>query len=229
MASKAALRSRRMRMDSSPESAAIRRSSVILRRAVSVLWWGRKPDWNCSYRLLFDRWAWICDATTFYRILERNGRLEMGRRLLKMLGSKPGFLSIGVYLKICSFSALLMHECFSSEWALTHELCFPVFFSHLFKFPLMESSRDAADRPDFINGRNIIISAESHRSPSGWVVDIKTISQERVELRVDLLGLSSEWAVLQHRVRGRTQIRTRVRESTLKFILVLESSERTQG
>ena len=37
MVSKAALRSRRMRMDNSPESAAIRRSFVILRRAVSVL------------------------------------------------------------------------------------------------------------------------------------------------------------------------------------------------
>lgn len=49
--SKAALRSRRMRMDSKPESAAIRRSLVIFRRAVSVLWRGRKPDWNCSYKL----------------------------------------------------------------------------------------------------------------------------------------------------------------------------------
>ena len=37
MVLKAALRSRRMRMDDSPESAAIRRSFVILRRAVSVL------------------------------------------------------------------------------------------------------------------------------------------------------------------------------------------------
>ena len=37
-------RSRRMRMVRSPESAAIRRSSVILMSAVSVLWSGRKPD-----------------------------------------------------------------------------------------------------------------------------------------------------------------------------------------
>lgn len=42
--SKAALRARRMRMDKSPESAVIRRSLVILSKAVSVLWWGRKPD-----------------------------------------------------------------------------------------------------------------------------------------------------------------------------------------
>ena len=37
-----------------------------------------------------------CEATAFYRILDRNGRLEIGRRLLKSLGSEPGFLSIGV-------------------------------------------------------------------------------------------------------------------------------------
>lgn len=42
--SKAALRSRRMRIDRSLESAAIRRSLVILIRAVSVLWWGWNPD-----------------------------------------------------------------------------------------------------------------------------------------------------------------------------------------
>ena len=44
MVSKAALRSRRMRMESEPESAAVKRSLVILIRAVSVLWPGRKPD-----------------------------------------------------------------------------------------------------------------------------------------------------------------------------------------
>ncbi len=43
-ASNAALRSRRMRMVSSLESAARRRSLVILTRAVSVLCFGRKPD-----------------------------------------------------------------------------------------------------------------------------------------------------------------------------------------
>lgn len=30
------------------------------------------------------------------RIFERNGKLEMGRMLLKALGSEPGFLRIGV-------------------------------------------------------------------------------------------------------------------------------------
>lgn len=37
------------------ESAAKRRLLVILRRAISVLWGGRKPNWNCSHRLLWDR------------------------------------------------------------------------------------------------------------------------------------------------------------------------------
>ena len=48
MVSKAALRSRRMSIDNCPESAAIKRSYVILMSAVSVLCRGRKPDWNCS-------------------------------------------------------------------------------------------------------------------------------------------------------------------------------------
>ncbi len=55
--SKAALKSSRRRMDSKPESAARRRSLVILRSAVSVLWRGQKPDWNCSYKLLQERWV----------------------------------------------------------------------------------------------------------------------------------------------------------------------------
>lgn len=42
--SKAAVRSRRMSIVSSPESAAIKRSLVTLTSAVSVLWSGRKPD-----------------------------------------------------------------------------------------------------------------------------------------------------------------------------------------
>ena len=52
MVSKAALRSRRMRMVRRPESAASRMSLVILRRAVLVLCLERMPDWNGSYRLL---------------------------------------------------------------------------------------------------------------------------------------------------------------------------------
>ena len=44
MVSNAALRSRRMRMDNCPESAASRRSFVILMRAVSVLWREQKLD-----------------------------------------------------------------------------------------------------------------------------------------------------------------------------------------
>lgn len=45
-------RSRRKKMVRSLESAALRRSLVILMSAVSVLPRGRKPDWNCSYRFI---------------------------------------------------------------------------------------------------------------------------------------------------------------------------------
>ena len=48
MVSNTALRSRRMRMESKPESAAVRRSMVISMRVVSVLWRGQKPDRKCS-------------------------------------------------------------------------------------------------------------------------------------------------------------------------------------
>ena len=52
---KAALRSRRRRTVREPESEESRKSFVALIRAVSVLWWVRKPDWNVSYRLLERR------------------------------------------------------------------------------------------------------------------------------------------------------------------------------
>ncbi len=78
--SKAALKSSRRRMDSKPESAAKRRSLLILRSAVSVLWRGRKPDWNCSCKLLQKRWVWSWAATIISRILEMNGRFEIGQK-----------------------------------------------------------------------------------------------------------------------------------------------------
>ena len=65
-------------MVSSPESAA-RRSLVILTRAVSVLCFGRKPDWKCSWRLFVSRWDCNYAATTLSSVLEMKGRLEMGR------------------------------------------------------------------------------------------------------------------------------------------------------
>ena len=48
MVSKAALRSRRMRIVRRPESAERSRSLVIFSRAVSVLCFERKPDWKGS-------------------------------------------------------------------------------------------------------------------------------------------------------------------------------------
>ena len=53
--SKAALRSRRMRILREPVSEDSRRSLVALRRAVSVLCSERKPDWKSLKRLLVFR------------------------------------------------------------------------------------------------------------------------------------------------------------------------------
>ncbi len=96
--SKAAVKSRRTSMVKSPESAANNRSLVILIRAVSVLWWGRKPDWNCSYKLLLERCSWIWIAIHFSIILEINGKFEIGRKWSKLNGSDSDFLSMGVIL-----------------------------------------------------------------------------------------------------------------------------------
>ena len=76
--SNAADKSRRMRREGEPLSAAMRMSLVTLTSAVSVLWAERKPDWNFSDRLLMLRWCCNWAATTFSNTLERNGRLEMG-------------------------------------------------------------------------------------------------------------------------------------------------------
>ena len=96
MVSKAAVRSRRMRMLRCPESEERRRSFVILRRAVSVLCFDRKPDWKDSNRLLEVRWVLSCEATARSSIFDMKGRLEMGRKLLGLSGLRPGFLMMGV-------------------------------------------------------------------------------------------------------------------------------------
>jgi len=89
MVSKAALRPRRTRTVSKPESAAMRRSLVIFYiSAVSVLW---KPECNCSYKLLMVKQEWVCAFKNYFlKFLERKGKLEMGRRLLKLFGFAPG-------------------------------------------------------------------------------------------------------------------------------------------
>lgn len=94
--SKAADRSKKRRIVSWLESEASRRSLVIFKSAVSVLCFLRNPDWNGSRRLLDSRWAESCEATTRSMILDRNGRLEIGRKLLGQSGSRPGFFKIGV-------------------------------------------------------------------------------------------------------------------------------------
>ena len=57
-----------------PESEESRRSLVTLSRAVSVLWWVRKPDWNVSYRLLERRYCLSSVATALSNSFERNVR-----------------------------------------------------------------------------------------------------------------------------------------------------------
>jgi len=55
---------------------------VILSRAVSVVCFGRKPNWKGSWRLFVPRWDCNCAttlATTLLSVLEMKGRLEMGR------------------------------------------------------------------------------------------------------------------------------------------------------
>ena len=94
--SKAALRSRRRRMVREPESEESRRSLVTLSRAVSVLWWVQKPDWNVLYRLLERRYCLSCVVTALSSRFERNVRLEMGLKLLGSSVSRPGFLRRGV-------------------------------------------------------------------------------------------------------------------------------------
>ena len=61
------------------ESAAWRRSLVILTRAVLLLCFGWKPVWKGSWRLFVSRWDCSCAATTLSSVLEMKGRLEMGR------------------------------------------------------------------------------------------------------------------------------------------------------
>ena len=78
------------------ESEESRRLLLTLSRAVSVLWWIRKPDWNVSYRLLERRYCLSCVATALSSSFERNVRLEMGLKLLGSSGSRPGFLRRGV-------------------------------------------------------------------------------------------------------------------------------------
>lgn len=62
---------------------------VIFRRAVSALWRAQETRLECFKKVIFRK-------VEFSRILARNGRLEMGWRLLRLLGSVLGFFSIGM-------------------------------------------------------------------------------------------------------------------------------------
>ena len=53
-------------------------SLVIFSRAVSVLWLGRKPDWNLPSKLFALRKSLSCRETIFSKSLLRNGRFDIG-------------------------------------------------------------------------------------------------------------------------------------------------------
>ena len=95
MVSNAALRSRNTNTEHAPESAAISKSFVTLRRAVSVLCNLRKPDWNFSKMWLLLSTCIKWSSTTFSRILEVKDSLEIGRKFFKSVGSKSGPFSSG--------------------------------------------------------------------------------------------------------------------------------------
>ncbi len=61
-----------------------------------MLWSLRKPDWRGSKRLLSMRWVCNWEATIRSRILAMKGRLEMGRKLLRLSKSTGVFLGTGV-------------------------------------------------------------------------------------------------------------------------------------
>jgi len=77
--SKAALRSSRTKTETLRASVFRRISFVTLISAVSVLWWGLKPDWKVSKALIDRRKSESCWYTTFSRTLPKNGRFDMGR------------------------------------------------------------------------------------------------------------------------------------------------------
>ncbi len=82
--SKAEVKSKRTKTAELPESTAKRRSLETLKRAVSVLWRGLKPDWNFSKILNSSRndLSWL--KTTLSNIFDKKGSLDIGLKLDKI-------------------------------------------------------------------------------------------------------------------------------------------------
>lgn len=78
------------------------RSYTTLTKAVSVLWWARKPDWNLSKILLAFKKYFCCLNTNFSRILLQNGMLEIGRKLQKVEESRLLFFRRGFTITVFS-------------------------------------------------------------------------------------------------------------------------------
>ncbi len=93
--SKAEVKSKRTKTAELPESTAKRRSLETLKRAVSVLWRGLKPDWNFSKILNSSRndLSWL--RTTLSNIFDKKGSLDIGLKLDKIEASKLFFFRSG--------------------------------------------------------------------------------------------------------------------------------------
>ena len=89
-------------MESFLESAFILRSLTTFSRAVSVLWWARKPDWKISKVQFNLRKSFNCLKTVFSRILLKKGRLETGLKFLGLEVSRLLFLSMGLTMAVFS-------------------------------------------------------------------------------------------------------------------------------
>ena len=85
--SKAEQRSSKIKIEQKPESAASSKSFVTLIRAISVLCWEQKADWNFSNRSLLLKKAINCNE---------NGSLEISLKLFKTETSRVGFFKSGL-------------------------------------------------------------------------------------------------------------------------------------
>lgn len=84
----AAVRSRSIRTERLPLSMFTLMSLTTLTRAVSVLCFAQKPDWNFSKIEFVFKYSDSCQKTSFSRILLRNMRFERGLKLFSMDGSR---------------------------------------------------------------------------------------------------------------------------------------------
>ena len=88
MVSNVALRSSKTSIEMQPWSQAKNKSFSILTSAVSVLWWGLKPDWNSSRMLFSCKNVHIWADTTFSNIFDIKRRFEISLKLVISFASR---------------------------------------------------------------------------------------------------------------------------------------------